>query len=101
VVLRIRSFLSDLEAVPDGTRVVVVCHDALVLSIRYVCERLNEAEVLAIGASTPVLNVSITQLARQPDRTWRLERFNDVSHLEAADIPITRHGSESNVHPGA
>lgn len=101
VVLRIRSFVSDLEGVPDGTRALVVCHDALVLSIRYVCERLNEAEVLAIGASTPVLNVSITQLVRERDSRWRLERFNDVGHLEAADIPITRHGSESNVHPGA
>jgi len=101
VVLRIRSFLSDLEAVPDGTRVLVVCHDALVLTIRYVCERLNEAQVLAIGAETPVLNVSITQLVREPDLSWRLERFNDVGHLEATDIPITKHGSENDVQPGA
>jgi broad specificity phosphatase PhoE len=95
VVLRVRSFVSDLEAVPDGTRVVVVCHDALVLSFRYVCERLDEAGVLAIGAATPVLNVSITQLVRDSDRTWRVQRFNDVDHLEAAGLPITRHGSES------
>jgi broad specificity phosphatase PhoE len=101
VVLRIRSFVSDLEAVPDGTRVLVVCHDALVLSFRYVCERLDEAGVLAIGASTPVLNVSITQLVREPDLSWRLERFNDVRHLEAADIPVTRHGSDEPVHPRA
>jgi broad specificity phosphatase PhoE len=101
VVLRIRSFLNDLEAVPDGTRALIVCHDALVLTVRYVCERLNEAQVLGIGAETPVLNVSITQLVREPDRSWRLERFNDVGHLEAADIPITKHGSESNVQPGA
>lgn len=99
VVLRIRSFLGDLETVPDGTRALVVCHDALVLTIRYVCERLNEAQVLDIGAATPVLNVSITQLVREADRSWRLARFNDVRHLEAADIPVTRHGSESNVHP--
>lgn len=101
VVLRVRSFVSDLQAVPDGTRLVVVCHDALVLSFRYVCERLNEAEVLAIGASTPVLNVSITQLVREPDLTWRLERFNDVRHLEDAGLPVTRHGGEGDVHPRA
>ena len=86
---------------PDGTRALVVCHDALVLSFRYVCERLGEAEILAVGASTPVRNVSITQLVREPDRTWRLERFNDVRHLEAADLPVTEHGGDTHVHPRA
>ena len=61
---------------------------------------LTEADVLAIGASTPVLNVSLTQLARDPEtRLWVLQRFNDVSHLEAADAPVTRHGGEPHVHP--
>jgi hypothetical protein len=87
--------------VPDGTRAVVVCHDALVLSFRYVCERLDEAGILAVGASTPVLNVSITQLVREPDLSWRLARFNDVSHVEAAGLPVTMHGGEGAVHPRA
>ena len=38
VVLRVRSFLLDLNTVADGTRAVVFCHDALVLTFRYVCE---------------------------------------------------------------
>jgi len=101
VVLRVRSFVGDLAAVPDGTRAVVVCHDALVLSFRYVCERLDEAGILAVGASTPVLNVSITQLVREPDLTWRLARFNDVSHVEAAGLTVTTHGGEGVVHPRA
>jgi len=100
VVLRIRSFLRDLDVVPDGTRVLLVCHDALVLTIRYVCERLTEDGILAIGAQTPVLNVSITQLARDDSAgDWELRRFNDVSHLEESDAPVTRHGGEGNVHP--
>ena len=101
VVLRVRSFVSDLQAVPDGTRLVVVCHDALVLSFRYVCERMNEADVLAVGASTPVLNVSITRLVRERDLGWRLELFNDVRHVEAAGLPVTKHGGEGDVHPRA
>ena len=101
VVLRVRTFVADLAAVPDGTRVLVVCHDALVLGFRYVCEGLDEAGVLAVGASTPVLNVSITQLVREPDLSWRLARFNDVDHLEAAGLPVTRHGGEGDVHPRA
>ena len=53
---------------PTGPVPWLVCHDALVLIIRYVCERLTEAELLAIGAATPVLNVSLTQLVRDPAR---------------------------------
>jgi broad specificity phosphatase PhoE len=100
VVLRVRSLLLDLETLSDDSRVLVVCHDALVLTIRYVCERLTEDDILGIGAATPVLNVSITQLVRNPaDRSWELRRFNDVSHLEDSDAPVTRHGGEGNVHP--
>ena len=100
VALRIRTFLYELEALPDQSRAVLVCHDALVLVVRYVCEHLTEADLLAIGSATPVLNVSLTQLVRDPATNgWRLQRFNDVSHLEAADAPVTRHGGEPHVHP--
>lgn len=99
VVLRVGSFLRDLDTLPDGSRALLVCHDALVLIVRYVCERKNEEDILAVGAATPVLNVS-TQLGRdQGAQVWELLRFNDVSHLEATDTPVTRHGSEGNVHP--
>jgi broad specificity phosphatase PhoE len=100
VALRIRSFLHELETLPDQSRAVLVCHDALVLIIRYVCEHLTEADLLAIGSATPVLNVSLTQLVRDPATNgWQLQRFNDVSHLEAADAPVTRHGGDPHVHP--
>ncbi len=100
VALRIRTFLYELEGLTDQSRAVLVCHDALVLVVRYVCEHLTEADLLAIGAATPVLNVSLTQLVRDPTTNgWRLQRFNDVSHLEAADAPVTRHGGDPHVHP--
>ena len=100
VALRIRSFLHELDALPDQSRAVLVCHDALVLIIRYVCEHLTEADLLAIGTATPVLNVSITQLVRDPaSNGWQVQRFNDVSHLEAANAPVTRHGGDPHVQP--
>ena len=100
VALRIRSFLHELDAMPDQARALIVCHDALVSIIRYVCEQLTEADLLAIGSATPVLNVSLTQLVRDPSGVgWRLQRFNDVSHLEAANAPVTRHGGDPHVHP--
>lgn len=93
VVLRLRSFLRDLDDVPDGTRVVIICHDALVLLFRYVCERLSEQDVLEIGANDPVKNVSLTQLGRA-DGGWGLLRYNDVTHLEQSGAPITEHRGE-------
>ena len=99
VALRVRSFLRDLDAMAEGSRVVLFCHDALVLSFRYVCEGLSESEILDIGAQTPVKNVSLTHLARMQDGGWELQLFNDVSHLESSDAPVTQHPGDARVHP--
>ncbi|HET9873228.1 MAG TPA: histidine phosphatase family protein [Propionibacteriaceae bacterium] len=94
LILRIRSFLRDLDDEPGADRALVVCHDAVVLSVRYVCERLSEASVLDIGRQTPVLNVSLTRLERAGEGGWRLLDFNDVRHLEARDAPVTEHAGD-------
>ncbi|GAA2103965.1 histidine phosphatase family protein [Microlunatus panaciterrae] len=100
LVLRVRSFLADLERLEEGQRVLVVCHDAMVLAFRYVCERLTEAQILEIGATTPVINVSMSRLVRPPgDRVWQLVTFNDVSHLHRHDVPVTRHEGDRDVQP--
>lgn len=92
--------LMDLDRLEDGKRVLIVCHDVVVLTFRYICERLTEQQVLEIGAATPVKNVSITRLLRPPgELTWSLAAFNDVSHLQRADVPVTRHPGERNVQP--
>jgi probable phosphoglycerate mutase len=98
----VRSFLSDLDRLEDGRRVLIVCHDALVLSFRYVCERLSEHQVLEIGSTTPVKNVSVTRLVRPPGGlTWTMVGFNDVSHLEEQDVSVTRHPGERDLAPHA
>jgi len=98
VALRVRSFLRDLNDLPDGTRALIVCHDALVLLFRFVCEQLSEDQVLEISARTPVRNVSLTELTREaPGAPWQLVRFNDVRHLEQQGAPVTEHGGEPNV----
>jgi broad specificity phosphatase PhoE len=102
VALRVRSFLRDLDAVAAGdSRVVLFCHDALVLIFRYVCEGLSENQVLDIGVQTPVKNVSLTHLGRTSDGGWEVRLFNDVSHLEASDAPVTQHPGDPHVHPQA
>jgi len=100
VMLRVRSVLSDLVAAEPGERVMVVCHDALVLAFRYVCEAMSETQVLDVQLADPVKNVSITRLERRDgERAWTLLAYNDVSHLTDTAVPVTSHPGERDVHP--
>jgi probable phosphoglycerate mutase len=95
VIHRVRTVLHDMDLEEPEGRVLVVCHDALVLAFRYVCERMSEQQVLAVGTSTPVRNVSITRLVRQPHgRRWQLVTFNDVRHLVVEETPVTEHAGD-------
>jgi broad specificity phosphatase PhoE len=80
--LRVRALLVDLDRQEHDRRVLVVCHDAVILVIRYICEGLSEADVLAISESAAVRNASVTRLVR-PDGEgrWSVDVFNLESHL--------------------
>ncbi len=95
VALRLRSVLADVEASCSG-RVLLVCHDAVVLLIRYICEEMDEATVLGISASTAVANASVTRLVATPEG-WRMADFNDTDHLDPAEQ--TEHPGKANVLP--
>ncbi|MCC9195615.1 histidine phosphatase family protein [Arthrobacter sp. zg-Y820] len=101
VALRLRSVLRDLDEDEDGGRVAVVCHDAVIMLIRYICERLSEQELLEIAASTSVRNASVTRLVRPSGHgRWTLKSFNAVDHLESGGAPVTEHaGDEEHVQP--
>lgn len=93
VALRLRVFLADLGGDP-AERAVLVGHDAVVLLVRYICERLSEQEVLEIQADDPVRNGSITRLNLKPEGGWALTEYNDVRHLRERGIEITEHQGE-------
>ncbi len=94
VALRLRSFLRDLGDFPDADRALLVVHDAVVMLFRYLCEGMDEHQVLELGATDPVRNVSLTVLRREPGGPWHLVRYNDVSHLVATGAPVTEHPGE-------
>ena len=84
--LRVRSLLVDLDRQEDGRRVLVVCHDAVIMVLRYICEGLSEAEVLAIGEASAVRNASVTRLVRLGgEGGWAVDVFNVDSHLDDVD----------------
>lgn len=97
VALRLRSALRDLDDWADGQRVLIVAHDAIVLLVRYICEGLDEAQILDLARRQSVLNASLTRISRDPEGAWRVTVFNDASHLLAAGAPITEHPAEHDV----
>ncbi len=93
VILRLRSWLTDLERTEHGRRVLVVGHDAVIVMTRYICEGMSEAQVLEIARTSTVVNTSVTRLLRsEGSGPWQLDRFNAQDHLRA-------HGSTPTEHP--
>ncbi|WP_320536404.1 histidine phosphatase family protein [Pseudarthrobacter sp. IC2-21] len=100
VVLRLRSVLGELNSLGSGQRVMLVCHDALILLVRYVLEGMTEAELLDLAASTSVLNASITRYVRpEGNGPWTLESFNVADHLTAQGVEVTEHAGDADVRP--
>ncbi len=98
--LRLRSVLADLDRYEDGRRVLLVCHDAVTMVIRYVCEGLSEAEIMEVARATPIKNASVTRLVRKDgERLWQLDAFNTVEHLDEHDAPTTAQRGRTDVVP--
>ena len=100
--LRVRTFLRDLDVEEPGKRVLVVAHDALVLIFRYVCERLTEPEILNIALTDPVANASATRLLRPSgEGPWTLDAYNMSAHVTAYGAQVTVHPGDAEVLPRA
>lgn len=100
VIARIRSLLRDIDDRDDGRHVLIVCHDVVIMSFRYVCEELTEDVVLDIARGNPVRNCSLTRLVRDGDGHWVADVYNDVAHLERHGAAVTKHPGERHEHAG-
>ena len=79
--VRLQSFLDDLNRDHPGERAVIVAHDAVVLIMRAVVERLSWDEVVAVErAAGNVRNASITRFDGTSGRL-ELAAYNTVGHL--------------------
>src|SRR5918996_1999963 len=59
VILRLRSVLNTINLLYADRRVVIVCHQVVVLCMRYILEELDEEQILAIDRQAEVLNCGI------------------------------------------
>jgi broad specificity phosphatase PhoE len=67
VILRLRSMLNTINLHYCDRRVLVVCHQVVVLCMRYILEELDEAQILAIDKQADVLNCGICAYEFEPD----------------------------------
>lgn len=100
VALRVRSFFADPvpgEEPAGDRRIIVVTHDAVVLLVRYVLERLSETALLDLALTGSVPNASITRITRADGR-WQTTAFGRVDHLRAQGVKASVHGSQPVPH---
>jgi 2,3-bisphosphoglycerate-dependent phosphoglycerate mutase len=93
VILRLRSVIDTMQLSHAGERVLLVAHQVVVLCMRYLLERMTEAQILAIDAEGDVANCSVTGYACERDGAGRpymgMRCYNYVAPLEEAGTPVT------------
>lgn len=98
VILRLRSVLDTISLHHVDRRVLIVCHQVVVLCLRYILEELDEASVLAIDKEGAVINCGICEYGFEPDDERlcvpELKLYNFVAPLRAEDAPITAEPDE-------
>jgi broad specificity phosphatase PhoE len=93
VILRLRSMLNTINLQFCDRRVLVVCHQVVVLCFRYVLEELDEQAILSIDHQAEVLNCGIAAYDFDPDPQGmcipQLALWNYGAPLEAEGAPRT------------
>ncbi|MFD3592537.1 histidine phosphatase family protein [Nocardia sp. NPDC058640] len=77
VAMRVRSFVDELDVVAAGEQVLVVTHDAVVVSLRYILDGLGAP---VPDSLEPVPNASVSQWRREGPRL-ALRVWGSVDHL--------------------
>jgi broad specificity phosphatase PhoE len=94
VILRLRSVVETITREYCNERVLIVCHQVVVLCLRYLLERMTEEQILAIDRQRDVANCSVTAYAFDPalgrQGKLALRLYNFVAPLEEAGAEVTR-----------
>ena len=93
VILRLRSVLNTINLHYSDRRVLVVCHQVVVLCFRYILEGLEEREILRIDKEADILNCGICAYDFEPDEQGlcvpTLALWNHGAPLESEGAPKT------------
>ena len=93
VILRLRSALNTINLHYCDRRVLIVCHQVVVLCMRYILEGLEEEEILRIDREAAILNCGICAYEFEPDAEGlcipKLALWNHGAPLEAEGVTRT------------
>jgi broad specificity phosphatase PhoE len=93
VILRLRSVLNTINLHYADRRVLVVCHQVVVLCMRYILEGLSEGQILAIDKQADILNCGICAFDFEVDEVGlcspKLSLWNVGAPMEAEGTPQT------------
>jgi broad specificity phosphatase PhoE len=93
VILRLRSALDTVSLHHADRRVLIVCHQVVVLCLRYILEEMDEAQILEIDKAGEVINCGVCEYDFEPDDAAScapaLARYNFAAPLTAEDAPVT------------
>jgi broad specificity phosphatase PhoE len=93
VILRLRSALNTINLHYCDRRVLIVCHQVVVLCMRYILEELTEQDILRIDKQAEILNCGIIRYDFEPDADGlcmpKLAIWNQGAPLEAEGAPKT------------
>ncbi len=93
MVLRLRSALDTINLHYPRERVLIVCHEVVVMCLRYLMECMTERQVLSIAAEHDVANCGVTSYVfnRSAGRRGKMELalFNFVAPLVEAGADVT------------
>ena len=74
---------------PDGERVLVVAHQAVIMVCRYVLEGLDEQELMEFDEREQIANASLTRYDADGSGGFVLRQFNHVDHILVEDEDVT------------
>lgn len=93
VILRLRALMDTVSLHYAGKRVMIVAHQVVVLCLRYILERLDEEQILAIDREADVANCSVTEYRFDPavgrDGGLVLVRYNETAPVEESPVAVT------------
>ncbi len=93
VILRLRSALDTVSLHHADRRVLIVCHQVVVLCLRYILEELDEPQILAIDKAGEVINCGVCEYEFEPNDARlcapKLARYNFAAPLIEEAAPVT------------
>jgi len=93
VILRLRGALDTISLHHADRRVLIVCHQVVVLCLRYVLEEMDEAQILGIDEEGEVVNCGVCEYDFEPDDAKacvpKLTRYNFAAPLIEEAAPVT------------